>query len=137
MNAKNTRVTHLTKREFKEKIFDYSYSKEWNYKGTSAAVIDFYADWCAPCRMVSPLLDELSVEYEGKVKVYKINTEKEPEVSKAFGISSIPTIMFIPANGKPTLIRGAQSRFALKGYFERLLPGEKVSFFKRILSFNR
>jgi thioredoxin 1 len=137
MNARNTKVTHLTKREFKEKIFDYSFSKEWNYKGTSPAVIDFYADWCAPCRMVSPLLDELSLEFDGKVKVYKINTGKEPEVSKAFGISSIPTIMFIPANGNPSLVRGAQSRSALKGYFERLLPREKVPFFRRILSINR
>ena len=134
MKTNNSNVIHLTKREFKEKIFDYTFSKDWNYKGDSPAVIDFYADWCAPCKMVSPILDELSIEFAGKVKVYKINTEKDPEVSKAFGISSIPTLLFIAQTGKPTVVRGAQSRQSLKNQIERILPKEEKRFLGKLLS---
>jgi thioredoxin 1 len=137
MKTKNTMAVHLSKREFKEKIYDYSLSKDWRYKGDLPAVVDFYADWCAPCRMIAPVLDELSVEYSGRVRVYKVNTEKEPEVSKAFGISSIPTLMFIPGEGKPFVIRGAQSRAAMKGYFERILgKKEERSLLKKIFTMN-
>ncbi len=134
MKTNNSNVIHLTKREFKEKIFDYTFSKDWNYKGDSPAVIDFYADWCAPCKMVSPILDELSIEFAGKIKVYKINTEKDPEVSKAFGISSIPTLLFIAQTGKPIVIRGAQSRQSLKNQIERILPKEEKRFLGKLLS---
>ena len=134
MKSSNAHVVHLNKREFKEKIFDYSSSKEWKYKGDLPAVIDFYADWCAPCRMVAPILDDLSMEFAGKIKVYKINTEKDPEVSKAFGISSIPTLLFIPQSGKPIVIRGAQSRQSLKSNIERILPKEEKRFINRLLS---
>jgi thioredoxin 1 len=134
MKTNNSNVIHLTKREFKEKIFDYTFSKDWNYKGDSPAVIDFYADWCAPCKMVSPILDELSIEFAGKIKVYKINTEKDPEVSKAFGISSIPTLLFIAQTGKPTVVRGAQSRQSLKNQIERILPKEEKRFLGKLLS---
>ena len=134
MKAYNPNVITLTKREFKDKIFDYSLSKEWNYKGTLPAVVDFYADWCGPCKMVAPILDELSNEYAGKIKVYKINTEKDPEVSKAFGISSIPTLLFIPQIGKPTVVRGAQSRQSLKSNIERILPKEEKRFLNKLFS---
>jgi thioredoxin 1 len=134
MKTNKSNVIHLTKREFKEKIFDYTFSKDWNYKGDSPAVIDFYADWCAPCKMVSPILDELSIEFEGKIKVYKINTEKDPEVSKAFGISSIPTLLFIAQTGKPTVVRGAQSRQSLKNQIERILPKDEKRFLGKLLS---
>ena len=134
MKTNNSNVIYLTKREFKEKIFDYTFSKDWNYKGDSPAVIDFYADWCAPCKMVSPILDELSIEFAGKIKVYKINTEKDPEVSKAFGISSIPTLLFIAQTGKPIVIRGAQSRQSLKNQIERILPKEEKRFLGKLLS---
>ena len=108
METKNGKVITLNKREFKEKIFNYSVSKEWDYKGDLPAVIDFYADWCMPCKMVAPLLNQLSKEYDGKVKFYKVNTEKDPEVAKVFGISSIPTLLFIAPTGNPTVVRGAQ-----------------------------
>jgi thioredoxin 1 len=134
MKAKSSMVTHLSKREFKEKVFDYSFSKDWKYKGQMPAVVDFYADWCAPCKMVSPILDDLSHEYTGRIKVYKVNTEKEPEVARAFGISSIPTIMFIPQEGKPMVVRGAQSRSSLKGNFERILTKDEKPLFRRLLS---
>lgn len=136
MSTNNTLVVRIGKREFKEKIFDYTFSKEWQYKGDIPAVIDFYADWCTPCKMVSPLLDELSVEYNGKIKVYKVNTEKDPEVAKAFGISSIPTILFIAQTGKPLVLRGAQSRQTLKNNIERILhEKEEKRLLSRLLSF--
>jgi len=134
MKTNKTPIVHLNKREFKEKIFDYTLSKEWNYKGTMPAVIDFYADWCAPCKMIAPVLDELSIEYTGKIKVYKVNSEKDPEVSKAFGISSIPTLLFIPQTGKPIVVRGAQSRQSLKSNIERILPKEEKHFLNKLLS---
>ena len=134
MKTNNTNVTHLNKREFKEKIFDYSLSKEWKYKGDLPAVVDFYADWCAPCKMVSPILNDLSIEYAGKINVYKVNTEKDPEVAKAFGVSSIPTLLFIAQTGKPTVVRGAQSRQSLKSNIERILPKEEKRFLNKLLS---
>jgi thioredoxin len=139
MESKNGKVVLLNKREFKEKIYNYSVSKEWDYKGEMPAVIDFYADWCMPCKMVAPLLNQLSAEYDGKVKFYKVNTEKDPEVAKVFGISSIPTLLFIAPTGSPTVVRGAQPIGALRRNIDRLLPGEKTekSFFKGLFSFNR
>jgi thioredoxin len=134
MKAFNPNVITLTKREFKDKIFDYSLSKEWKYKGDLPAVIDFYADWCGPCKMVSPILDDLSKEYAGKIKVYKINTEKDPEVAKAFGVSSIPTLLFIAQSGRPIVVRGAQSRNSLKSNIERILPKDDKRFLNRLLS---
>jgi thioredoxin len=135
MKIYNPNVVTLTKREFKDKIYDYSLSKEWKYKGNLPAVIDFYADWCGPCKMVAPILDELAGEYAGKVKVYKVNTEKDPEVSKAFGVSSIPTLLFIPMTGKPTVVRGAQSRSSLKSNIARILNEKEKPFLEKLLSF--
>ena len=135
MKSSNTNVAHLNKREFKEKIFDYTLSKEWKYKGDIPAVVDFYADWCMPCKMVSPVLDDLSVEFAGKVRIYKVNTEKDPEVAKAFGVSSIPTLLFIAQTGKPIVVRGAQPRQSLKNNIERILPKEEKRFLDKILSF--
>ena len=137
MASTNGKVITLNKREFKDKIFDYSYTREWNYKGEMPAVIDFYADWCMPCKMVAPLLDKLSLEYDGRVKFYKVNTEKDPEVAKVFGISSIPTLLFIAPTGNPTVIRGAQPMGSLRKNIERILPEvkeEKKGFFSRLFS---
>ena len=134
METKNGKVITLNKKEFKAKIFDYSFTKEWNYKGEIPAVIDFYADWCMPCKMVVPLLNQLSEEYDGRVKFYKINTEKDPEVAKLFGISSIPTLLFIAHAGNPTVVRGAQSIGALRKNIERILPDAKPGFLKRLFS---
>lgn len=139
MESKSGKVVLLNKREFKEKIYNYSVSKEWDYKGEMPAVIDFYADWCMPCKMVAPLLNQLSAEYEGKVKFYKVNTEKDPEVAKVFGISSIPTLLFIAPTGNPTVVRGAQPIGALRKNIERLLPADKKEkgFLKGLFSFKR
>jgi thioredoxin 1 len=136
MNPAKPQITHLSKREFKEKVFDYTFGKEWNYKGDMPSVIDFYADWCAPCKMVAPVLEELSQEYSGKIKVYKVNTEKEPEISKAFGISSIPTILFIGMEGKPVIVRGAQQKKMLKNNIEKILQKEVKAQKRRFSFFN-
>jgi thioredoxin 1 len=100
-------MEHLTKATFLEKVFDYEKNTEWTFSGELPCIIDFYADWCAPCRMVAPVLDELSKEYAGKINVYKIDTEAEQELAAVFGIRSIPSILFVPKDGKPQMAMGA------------------------------
>lgn len=100
-------IEHLTKDSFKEKIFDWEKNKEWTYSGELPAIIDFYADWCGPCKMVAPILETLSKDYDGKVAIYKVNTDKEQELSAVFGIQSIPSILFVPVKGQPQMAQGA------------------------------
>jgi len=100
-------MEHLTKEDFKEKIFDFENEKEWSYKGNKPCIIDFYADWCAPCKIVHPILEDLKEEFKDKINIYKINTEDQEELAQAFGIMSIPSILFIPKNGKPQMAQGA------------------------------
>lgn len=113
----------LTTEKFKEVVFDYTTEKEWKYKGTKPAIIDFYADWCGPCKMVAPVLEELSDEFEGDVFIYKIDTEAEMELSAVFGIQSIPTFLFVPLEGLPMMQPGALPKKAYKQIIEEeLLP---------------
>jgi thioredoxin 1 len=100
-------VVHLTAQDFKDKVFDYETEKEWKYKGSLPAILDFYADWCQPCKMVAPILEDLALEYAGKIMVYKVNTENEQELASVFGIQSIPTLFFIPKEGQPQSAMGA------------------------------
>jgi len=100
-------VEHLTKNSFKEKIFNFETDTEWKFNGELPCVIDFYADWCGPCKMVAPIIEELANEYDGKVNFYKIDTEQEQELAGMFGIQSIPSILFIPSNEKPQMAVGA------------------------------
>jgi thioredoxin len=100
-------MEHLTKETFKAKVFDYEAKKQWDFTGDLPCIIDFYAEWCGPCKMVAPVLESLSTEYKGKINIYKVDTEKEPELAGAFGVSSIPTILFIPKKGKPQMQVGA------------------------------
>ncbi|MCH7515052.1 MAG: thioredoxin [Bacteroidetes bacterium] len=120
MNAK-----HLTTQEFKDKIFDYSKSKEWKFNGDKPAIIDFYADWCGPCKMLSPLLEELAGEYHGKVDIFKVNTEKEMELSQIFDIRSIPSILFIPKDGQPMMQAGLLPKNVIQNIIEKDLLKEK------------
>ena len=104
-------VVVLNKEAFFEKIYNYEKNpEEWVYEGELPCIVDFYADWCAPCKMVDPILKELAKEYEGKIVIYKINTDNERELAAAFGIRSIPTYLFIPAKGNPQTARGAMPR---------------------------
>ncbi len=119
---------HLTKQTFFEKVFDYEKNKEWKFEGTLPAVIDFWAPWCGPCRMVGPVIDELSTEYAGKVDFYKVNTDEEQELASAFGIQSIPSLLFIPKQGSPQMAMGALPKEELKKIIEQelLVPGPLV-----------
>ena len=98
---------HLTAETFKEKVFNYEKNKEWKFEGNLPCMIDFYADWCGPCKMVAPVLEELSEEYNGKLNIYKVNTEEERELSAVFGIQSIPSLLFVPSEGQPQMTMGA------------------------------
>ncbi len=100
-------LEHLTKDTFKEKVFDFELNKEWKYEGPRPAIIDFYADWCGPCKMVAPILEELKTEFGDKLDIYKIDTEAEKELSSIFGIRSIPSLLFIPLEGQPQMAMGA------------------------------
>lgn len=104
-------MEHLTLDSFKEKIcscgLDGEQGAEWKYKGDLPCVIDFYADWCGPCKRLSPILEDVAKEFEGKINIYKVNTESEQELSAMFGIQSIPTLLFVPMDGKPQLAAGA------------------------------
>jgi thioredoxin len=114
----------LTTQDFKDHIFDYEREENWLYKGNLPAIIDFYADWCGPCKMVAPLLEELSVEFEGKLNIYKLDTDKEAELSGLFGIQSIPTFLFIPMKGSPVMQRGALPKHIFKQIIEERLLNE-------------
>jgi thioredoxin 1 len=103
-------VVYITTEEFKNKVFNYDVNKEWKYAGELPAIIDFYADWCGPCKMVAPILQEIAKDYSGKLIVYKVDTESERELAGAFGISSIPTLLFVPMTGQPQAAMGALPR---------------------------
>jgi thioredoxin 1 len=111
----------LTKDTFKQKIFDFEKSQEWKFEGDLPAIIDFYADWCGPCKMIAPILEELSKEYEGKINIYKIDTESEQELAGMFGIRSIPSLLFVPKNDKPQMAQGALPKDALKEAIDNVL----------------
>ncbi|MFO7849837.1 MAG: thioredoxin [Spirochaetia bacterium] len=117
----------LTKETFLEKIFDYENKSEWEYQGDVPAVIDFYADWCGPCKTIAPIIEELSEEYEGKVNFYKIDTEDQQELAAAFGIQSIPSLLFIPTEGKPQMAAGALPKETFKQVIDEELIGKKAS----------
>ncbi|MBP7497237.1 MAG: thioredoxin [Bacteroidales bacterium] len=103
-------MEYLTNETFKSKVFNYELNKEWKFEGELPCIIDFYADWCGPCKMIAPILEELSKEYTGKINIYKINTEQEHELSAIFGIQSIPSLLFCPKEGKPGMSMGAMSK---------------------------
>ncbi len=100
-------MEHLTKQTFFEKVFNYEKNQEWKFEGELPCIIDFYADWCQPCKIVAPILEELAGEYEGKINIYKIDTEAEVELAGAFGIKSIPSMLFCPKEGQPQMAVGA------------------------------
>ncbi len=118
-------VENLTTQDFKEKIFNWEESKDWHYKGDLPCIIDFYADWCGPCKMVEPILNELSEEYEGKVKFYRVNTDKEQELAAVFGIRSIPSLLFVPLNEQPQMAVGALPKEAFKQAIKEVLKIEE------------
>ena len=107
-------MEHLTKETFFEKVFNYEKNKEWKFEGKLPCIIDFYADWCQSCKIVAPILEELAVEYEGKLNIYKVDTEDQNELAAAFGIRSIPSMLFCPVEGQPQMAVGALPKDSLK-----------------------
>ena len=114
---------YLSKQDFLEKVMNYEKNQsEWVYEGNLPALIDFYADWCGPCRKAAPILEELAKEYEGKIHIYKIDTQKEQELAAVFGIQSIPAFLWVPQEGRPTMSNGiAQSDAETKAMFKQMI----------------
>ena len=108
------KLEHLTKESFKTKVFNYDSNKEWKFEGIKPAIIDFYADWCGPCKMVAPILEELKGEYGDKLDIYKVDTEQQQELAGMFGIQSIPSLLFIPLEGQPQMAMGALPKDTFK-----------------------
>jgi thioredoxin 1 len=117
-------IEHLTSETFKNKVFNFEANKEWKFEGVLPVLIDFYADWCGPCKMVAPLLEELSSEYQGKLVIYKVNTEQERELASVFGIQSIPSLLFVPLEGQPQMAMGALPKESFKQAFKEVLNVE-------------
>jgi thioredoxin 1 len=118
-------VEFLTKDTFLSKVFNYETNKEWKYEGEIPCIIDFYADWCGPCKMVAPILEDLAKEYDGKLNVYKIDTEAEQELASVFGIRSIPSLLFVPKEGQPQMAMGALPKETFVKAFKDVLGVEK------------
>lgn len=117
----------LTAQTFKLKVMNYEKNpQQWIFEGDKPAIVDFYADWCRPCRMIAPILEELAAEYEGKINVYKVDTEAERELAAVFGIQSLPTVLFIPSQGNPSAQKGALSKEAYKQIIDEFLLKEAV-----------
>jgi thioredoxin len=114
-------MEHLTKQAFLEKVFNFEQNQEWKFEGNLPCLIDFYADWCGPCKMVAPILEELSKEFDGKINIYKVNTEEEQELAAAFGIQSIPSLLFCPKEGKPQMAMGALPKQAMTDAINEVL----------------
>lgn len=118
-------VEFLTQETFKEKVFDFENNKEWKFEGEKPCLIDFYADWCQPCKMVAPILEELSEEYDGKLDIYKIDTEDQKELAGMFGIQSIPSLLFVPTEGQPQMAQGALPKDTFERAIKDVLKVEK------------
>jgi thioredoxin 1 len=116
-------MENLTVETFKEKVFDYTNGGDWKFNGTKPAIIDFYADWCNPCKIIAPILEELSIEHP-EIDFYKINTEEEAEFASVFAIESIPSILFVPLTGMPQMAMGALPKAAFKQAIETILKAE-------------
>ena len=117
----NGEVIVMDKAMFIKDVFDFEKSKEWKYKGTKPAIIDLYADWCGPCRQTAPIMKELAKEYAGKIVIYKVNVDKQKELSALFNPTSIPLFVFIPMKGEPQLFRGAADKATYKKAIDEFL----------------
>ena len=114
----------LSKESFLQKVFNYEQNKEWKFEGKLPCIVDFYADWCGPCKMVEPILQELAQEYQGKLNIYRVDTQAQQELAAAFGIQSIPSILFVPLRDKPQMAVGALPKETLKKTIKDVLKVE-------------
>ena len=118
-------LEHLTTETFKVKVFNFEQNTEWKFEGELPCLIDFYADWCNPCKMVAPILEELQKEYDGKINIYKIDTEDQQELAGMFGIRSIPSLLFVPKEGQPQMAQGALPKESFEKAIEEVLGVKK------------
>jgi thioredoxin len=118
-------IENLTKEAFLEKVFNFEENQEWKFEGKRPVLIDFYADWCGPCKALAPVLEKLAEEYDGKIDIYKVDTEAEQELSAAFAIRSIPSMLFCPAEGQPQMANGALPKAELERIITDVLKVEK------------
>jgi len=118
-------IEHLTKETFLKKVFNYEKNKEWKFEGEKPCIIDFYADWCGPCKMVAPILEELAGDYQDKIDIFKVNTEEQQELAASFGIRSIPSFLFVPLKGQPRMAMGALPKETFVKAFKDVLGVEK------------
>ena len=118
-------LEHLTVDTFKEKVFNYADNKEWKFEGDLPCMIDFYADWCQPCKMVAPILEDLQKEYDGKINIYKVNTEEQQELAAIFGVQSIPSLLFVPKEGQPQMAVGALPKETFEKAIDEVLKVTK------------
>lgn len=120
------KVIHLTKAEFLQKVADFENNpNEWKFLGERPALIDFYATWCGPCKMLAPVLDELAATYTGKVDIYKVNVDEEEELAALFGIRSVPSLLFVPMTGAPRMAQGAMPKSALAKAIDEVLLNQE------------
>ena len=124
LQKKQIMIEYLTKETFQTKVFNYEKNQEWKFEGDKPCIIDFYADWCGPCKMVAPILEELATEYDGKLNIYKIDTEVEQELASVFGVRSIPSLLFVPLEGQPQMAAGALPKETFKQAFKDVLGVE-------------
>lgn len=124
--GENMEVIYLTKAEFLKRVYNYEDNpKSWKYEGDRPAIIDFYATWCGPCKTLSPILDNLAKEYDGKIYIYKVDVDKEKELARVFSVQSIPTLLFIPMNVQPVIAQGMRPKTELKKMIDEILLGDK------------
>jgi thioredoxin len=131
-NADNGEVILMNKADFLAKVYNYEKnSDKWTYEGKKPCIIDFYADWCAPCKRIAPIMKELASEYKGKIDIYKIDVDKEKELAATFGISSIPLILFVPIDGDPQAALGFLPKETIIEHIDLILLGKKDSLEKK------
>jgi thioredoxin 1 len=114
-------MTNLTKDTFKEKVFNFDENEDWKFEGDVPCILDFYADWCQPCKAIAPLLEQLEKDYDGKLNIYKIDTDAEPELSHMFQIQSIPSLLFVPKEGQPQMTVGAIDKKTMERAIKEVL----------------
>lgn len=124
IGTKAQTVEPLTNDQFKEKIWNYDTDKEWKYLGDKPAIIDLYATWCGPCKRLAPILEEIQKEYGSKIQIYKVDTDKEKQLSNLFNVSSIPLMVFIPKKGEPFLVKGLRPKEQLVEIINEKLMGQ-------------
>jgi thioredoxin 1 len=120
-------TTALTLSTFKTHVFNFETNSEWKFEGDKPCLVDFWAAWCGPCRMVAPILEELSEDYKGQINIYKVDTEAEQELAAVFGIQSIPSLLFVPITGQPKMAAGAMPKAALAEIIDKELLGKSTN----------